>query len=172
MNHHEEQNIMFSEVQQFRQWWVWGVIVIAAGFCWYTFIKQVLFGVQVSNRPAPNSVVIVLWLIIGIGVPLLFWPMKLITQVRTDGVYVRMAPIHWAFQAILFADLQDYTVHNYRPLRDYSGWGIRYGRTGKAYTVSGNRGVLFTLTDGNRILIGSQRSNELAQAVQHSKDNA
>ena len=37
---------------------------------------------------------------------------------------------------------------------------------GKAYNVSGNRGVQLKLSTGNGLLIGSQRPEELAQAIQ------
>ncbi|NLK25486.1 MAG: hypothetical protein GX307_02790 [Euryarchaeota archaeon] len=36
---------------------------------------------------------------------------------------------------------------------------------GKAYNVSGNRGVLLKLKDGNSLLIGSQRAEELDAAI-------
>jgi hypothetical protein len=39
---------------------------------------------------------------------------------------------------------------------EYGGWGIKYGKMGKAYNVSGNRGVQLEFTDGKRLLIGSQ----------------
>jgi hypothetical protein len=51
-------------------------------------------------------------------------------------------------------------------LRDYGGWGIRKGRSGWAYNVSGDRGVRLTYTDGETLLIGSQRADELAKAIE------
>jgi hypothetical protein len=53
----------------------------------------------------------------------------------------------------------------YSSLRDYGGWGIRYGSKGKAYNVSGSRGVRLELSNGKRLLIGSQRPEELSEAV-------
>ena len=40
---------------------------------------------------------------------------------------------------------------------------------GKAYNVSGNEGVQLELTNGKRILIGSQRADELADAIKRAK---
>jgi len=56
-------------------------------------------------------------------------------------------------------------VLTYSPISDYGGWGIRYGSIGKAYNVSGNRGVQLELLNGERILIGSQKPEELAAAI-------
>jgi TATA-box binding protein (TBP) (component of TFIID and TFIIIB) len=50
-------------------------------------------------------------------------------------------------------------------LLEYGGWGIKYGRKGKAYNVSGNRGVQLVFKDGKQLLIGSQRAEELAEAI-------
>ena len=49
-------------------------------------------------------------------------------------------------------------VVTYRPIADYGFWGIRAGRDGeRALIARGNRGVRLELTDGTRLLIGSQR---------------
>ncbi|MBW8868301.1 MAG: hypothetical protein JF610_13410, partial [Acidobacteria bacterium] len=47
-------------------------------------------------------------------------------------------------------------------------WGLRFGRRGRAYSISGNRGVELTLADGRRVMIGSQRADELAAALARS----
>jgi hypothetical protein len=57
-------------------------------------------------------------------------------------------------------------VVSYRPIADYGFWGVRAGRDGeKAFIARGNRGVRIELKDGSRYLIGSQRSDALAAAV-------
>ncbi|MFI5455233.1 MAG: hypothetical protein ACHRXM_07250 [Isosphaerales bacterium] len=57
-------------------------------------------------------------------------------------------------------------VVTYRPFADYGFWGIRSGRDGeRALVARGNRGVRLELTDGTRLLIGSQRPEALATAL-------
>jgi hypothetical protein len=65
-------------------------------------------------------------------------------------------------------------ARTYRPILEYGGWGIRYSPFGQgcAYNVSGNRGVQLELADGQRILIGSQRAEELARAIGEAKGQA
>jgi len=63
------------------------------------------------------------------------------TEVRDDGVYFRFFPLHLSFHRIGLEEIVRFEVQTYRPIRDYGGWGIRYGWKGKAYNVSGNRGV-------------------------------
>ncbi len=60
-------------------------------------------------------------------------------------------------------------VVSYRPLMDYGGWGIRVGRDGeRVLNARGNRGVRIELTDGTRLLIGSQRPEALAVAIERT----
>jgi hypothetical protein len=57
----------------------------------------------------------------------------------------------------------------FRPIADYGFWGIRSGRDGeRALIARGNRGVRLELADGSLLLIGSQRPDELAQALQNA----
>jgi hypothetical protein len=48
---------------------------------------------------------------------------------------------------------------------DSGGWGIHFGLAGMTYNVSGNQGVHFRLTNGGRVLIGTQRPDAFAAAV-------
>lgn len=91
--------------------------------------------------------------------------MNLTIEVRPDGLYFRFFPLHRSFRKIASEDLAGYEVRTYSPLKDYGGWGIRYGRRGKAYNVSGNRGVQLEFSNGDKLLLGSQKPEELAEAM-------
>lgn len=111
-----------------------------------------------------------LLMFLGFGVlfPLIFYSLKLITEIRQDGVYFLFFPFHFSFKKLPFKDIQSYEVRTYNPIRDYGGWGIRYGLTGKAYTTSGNQGILLKFTEGEKIktiMIGSKMPEKLSQAI-------
>ena len=53
----------------------------------------------------------------------------------------------------------------YRPIPDYGGWGIRGIGRNVALNARGHHGVRLTLIDGRTVLIGSQKSEELAAAL-------
>jgi TATA-box binding protein (TBP) (component of TFIID and TFIIIB) len=49
---------------------------------------------------------------------------------------------------------------------EYGGWGIRCGWHGKkVYNISGNRGVQLVFKNGKRLLIGSQKPDDFANAL-------
>ena len=53
----------------------------------------------------------------------------------------------------------------YAPLAEYGGWGIRGWGRKVALNARGNRGVQLVLDNGSRVLVGSQRPQELVQAL-------
>ena len=161
----------FREVQRFRQKWLWpflaAVPLSLIGIFGYGMIQQLVLGRPWGDRPLSDTALAVigpLMILLGIGLTLLFFKMKLLTEVREDGMHINFVPL--ARRTVLFANIISCEVRTYNPIREYGGWGARFGPAGKAYNVSGNRGVQLKLSNGERLLIGSQRPEELAQAVQ------
>ena len=163
--------VKFREVQQFRQKWLL-ISLAGASLCLiilfgYGMIKQLVFGYPWGNRPMSDMAIAIvgpIMILMGIGLPMLFYKMKLLTEVREDGVHINFVPL--SRQTVLFENIVSCEVRTYKPIREYGGWGVRYGWAGKAYNVSGNRGVYLKLSSGKGLLIGSQRPEELAQAIQ------
>ena len=113
----------------------------------------------------------VIAIVFGLGFPVLFYILNLTTEVRGDGIYYRFFPFHLSFRRIAFAELAKCEVRDYSPLKDYGGWGIRHGSKGKAYNVSGNRGVQLEMKSGDNLLFGSQRPEEFAEAIEVAMGN-
>ena len=83
----------------------------------------------------------------------------------------RVHPFHFSFRSFPFETIQSYEVITYNPIRDYGGWGIRYGLKGTAYNVKGNRGVLLEFAEGSKVkklMIGSQVPERLFEAVRRA----
>jgi len=157
--------LLYREVQHFRQVWLWILLLSIAGLAIYAMVQQLILGKPFGDNPASDTVLIIIVVIFGFGFPILFYLMNLTTEVRSDGLYYRFFPVHLSFHKIPLEDLKTYEVRTYSALKEYGGWGIRYGRKGKAYNVGGNRGVQLELSNGERILIGSQRPEELDEAL-------
>jgi len=155
----------YREVQHFRQPWLWLLIAGIFGVTMWSFVQQIVLGSPFGQNPASDTVVMIIAVAFGLAFPVLFCVANLTAEVRSDGLYYRFFPFHLRFRKITAESLVSYEVRTYRPIRDYGGWGIRYGRDGKAYNVSGNRGVMLELSDGQRLLIGSQKPEDLANAI-------
>jgi len=161
----EENQLIYREVQRFKQPLLWALLIAIAVLCLYAMAQQLVFDKPFGNNPAPDYLLIILVVVFSFGLPALFYAVNLATEVRSDGLYIRFFPFHLSFRKTGFDNLAGYEAQTYRALRDYGGWGIRYGRKGKAYNVSGNRGVQLEFANGDRLLIGSQRPDELVEAL-------
>jgi hypothetical protein len=159
---------IYSEVQRFRQWWVWTLVSGAAALAWWAFIRQIVLGQPLGDNPSPDWGVWLLWVFIGIGLPSLFFLLRLVLEVTSDGIVIRFRPLHR--RIIPLAEVREFQVRQYSAVKEYGGWGIKgWSQQKVAYNVSGNEGVELTLRDGRRVMLGSQRASELAQALESAK---
>ena len=164
----EEKDLIFREVQTFGSTLRWLLVVLMA-------ISVAIFSIAlwetITNPETPDIPVPVLLSIIAMAIPIavtiLFFILKLETEVRTDALYVRFYPLHIRYKKFTADNLQQHYARRYRPILEYGGWGIRCSFTGKgkAYNVSGNKGVQLVLTNGKKLLIGSQKPDDLAAAI-------
>jgi hypothetical protein len=153
--------IRFNEIQRFRQVWALVLVGAIAALSWYAFIQQVLLGIPFGNNPGSDALVTILCILFGIMFPAWFFSIALEVQVDGQALSYRMFPLQIRWREVPLPDIAAVSLISYRPLREYGGWGIRFGRLGLAYTVSGNRGVVIRLKSGRSFLIGSQRADEL-----------
>jgi hypothetical protein len=104
-------------------------------------------------------------LVVLVAVVVLF--LQLETTLAGDTLTVRFGWLPVFQKRIALRDVEHAEVCSYRPIRDFGGWGWRYGRGGvQAFTVQGHSGVCLTMRDGRRYLIGSDRGQELLRALQ------
>jgi hypothetical protein len=155
--------VAFHEEQRFRQFWIWILILGVAALQWWGWIQQILLGQPFGDNPAPDWMVWLLWALFGIGLPLSFVYLRLVIEVDDQGVWLRYVPL--TQRVIRFDEIDRCEATDYQPLRQYGGWGIRGLGSNRAYNVSGSQGVRLHLRDGSVVVIGSQRSQELALAI-------
>ncbi len=166
---HEETELIYSEEQKFGFWVRTPLILLML----VTIVIMVFVFIQITDQKVQGSVPV--WavilmvfsgIIIRIAVALLFWILKLRTEVGPDGLYIRFFPVHIRFKRFAAEDLGEYYARQYKPIFEYGGWGIRGSfKKGRAYNVSGNKGVQLVFKNGKRLLIGSQKAEELEEAV-------
>lgn len=95
--------------------------------------------------------------------------LRMTTEVSPSMVRVWFGWIPSYRRTVPIAAVRRLEVVTYRPLADYGGWGIRSGRDGeRVLNARGNRGVRLELSDGTRLLIGSQRPEDLALAIEQA----
>lgn len=156
---------LYHEEQRFRQAWVLVIVLGVAGLVWWTFIRQIWLGEPMGDNPAPDWAVWLLWVVIGLALPYFFLRARLVIEVTSEEVAIRFFPL--SRRRIPLTDVQASEVRKYNAVKEYGGWGIK-GWTSKnvAYNVSGDTGVQLTLHDGRKVMLGSQRAEELAGVIE------
>jgi hypothetical protein len=144
-------DVVYEEEQAFDQIWLWAIMgiellivmvpLILTGQSWWTFLVAV--GAIVLGMALLGSI-------------------KLTTRIDSTGVHYRMKVFHWKEQTIPWEEIDQIYVRKYSPIGEYGGWGIRYGRGGRAFNVRGNYGIQVVKKNGKRILLGTQKPDEAA----------
>jgi hypothetical protein len=156
---------LFREVQRFRQPWLWALLVAATALTAVRLAQSIRgMPLVIAGQPVDAAAWAVALAVCGLAA-LLFLAARLETEVWPDALAVRFFPFHLAPRRFPWDRLAAAEAVRYRPIRDYGGWGIRFGLAGRAYNVRGDRGVMLVFSDGKRLLVGSQRAEELAAAI-------
>ena len=162
-----ETELIYREEQKFALWLRWLVVL---SMVWIVPLSIFSLTKTPPEQGPPGILPIILLIVAGVFVPIaiavLFFLLKLETEVRPDGLYLRYFPFHINFKRFTTDELSEYYARKYKPIREYGGWGIRCSfRNGKAYNTSGNKGVQLVFKNGKRLLIGSQKAEDLENAI-------
>ena len=129
---------------------------------WFPFLTAIA-GPPTKTPIIPLALVLIVF---GTFFPILLWKTKLVVTVDTEFLAIAFTGIGYARKKIPLAEIGQASVREYAPMKEFGGWGMKSSRKyGHAYTMSGNRGVQLELSNGKKILLGSQRPEELAAAL-------
>jgi len=168
--------VVYREQQRFRQPWLWVLFTCTTlpilALLGYGLYQQLVLHQPFGNNPVGDRwlvVIVAAVVLIHSGVIALFWFARLDVEVTQADIAIRFRPFHIRPRRIPLRDITDARARQYSAIGEYGGWGIRLGMRGWAYNVSGDHGVQLTLASGKRILVGSQRSEELEAAIRGAK---
>lgn len=143
---------------------MWIIILGVAVFIWYSTYQQIILGIPFGSNPAPDSVLIILWVIIGVGFPAALYWMKLILKMDSKQFNYQLFPLHLKTHSYQLDDIEKMESVFVRPILDFGGWGIRWGRKGKGYIISGRKAVKVYLKAGRPIYFSSDHPEEVVEA--------
>ncbi len=159
-------NILFTERQKFKQWWIWLILLSVNGILIVGVFKQVIGGQQFGDKPMGNKELLIVTGLLLL-LTLLFYILRLDTIIKQDGIYIRFFPFHIKFKYFGWDRMTKSYVRQYSPLTEYGGWGLRLGLFGKgtAFNVSGDKGLQLEFTDNKKLLIGTNKQDELTETL-------
>ena len=162
------QKIYFKEEQYFSNLWFWVfLIVVFTIFLTPTIVplySQLVLETPSGENPKSTESLLIIFgilIVVYVGAIVLFKTMKLVVELRRDGVFYRYPPFVIKEQQILKQEIDHFEIRKYNPIKEYSG----RGKSGRAYTVKGKMGLQLYLNDGKKVLFGSQRTESLKRAM-------
>jgi len=142
------QESLFYETQRMRQPWIWALLAL-------TTVPSFVF----------RSVVGLLGIL---TVAVFLYSIQLITEVRTDGIYIRFAPTHRSSRRLPFDQINRVERTEFG-LLTYGGIGIRWTPDTVAYMTTRGSGIKINRENAKSVVIGSQEPSELLRVIEESK---
>lgn len=149
----------FREDQRFAQPWV-----IVTEILSLAITAALAIFIVVTKKAEPVFAAIPLLVVMAIVI--LFWLISLQVSITHDKISYRFRPFQLKWTNIPKETIRQTSIVTYDPIGEYGGWGIRYGKGGKAYTVKGHSGISINLVNGKHLLIGTSNPKEAQRALE------
>lgn len=157
--------IAFKEKQQFRQAWLWTLLIFSAAT---SLILLLVLGLDDLRKGKPGvlnalGIVSVIHLI-NLS---LFYYTCLETHVTDAGIFYRWRPFFRSYNIIAWSEIQEVVVRKYTLM----SFGYHVSKEyGKVYNTDGGKGIQLILQNGKKVFIGSQRIAALESAIGEFKE--
>jgi len=165
-----------TETQRFRQDWLWALLLVGTvpGFC----LAAVAIVVDSSGPWTTHLPLLALAALLVLGPLPLFWWAGLRTEVRDDGLSLRLWPLQWSFRHVPCEDVLAVESADVSAFRQFGGVGIRWNvslsrdglvRVGpKGYVVDSGPGVRIERRDARDLIVTSSDAEALAAALERA----
>lgn len=114
-------DILFSERQKFRQWWLWLILLGINAVFLFGAYKQIALGEPFGDKPMSNEA-----LLLTVGLLLLitifFLALRLDTTIKHDGIYVQFFPFHFTPRHYDWGRLTKLYMRKYSPLMEVGAY--------------------------------------------------
>lgn len=160
-NTSSEAEILFEEIQKFTKPSVRDFIKVLMGIVFIALIVSLIL--QKGKMTDYNRLLIVILPLLLVASFIL--GSRLITQIKTDGIYVRFPPWQSKFSIYNWTDVAQVYVRDYQAMKEFLGWGIRYAPGKMGYIVAGNTCIEIVFKNGNKVLITTQKPDEVNEVL-------
>jgi hypothetical protein len=154
--------------EQFFAWWLYALLAAMVALGWLSVVWPHHANPGAAAGPR-GALEIPLSLLIGLVLPpaLVVGVLRMTTEVSPGQCRVWFGFVPTYRRAIPLDAVKSVEIVTYHAIRDHLFWGVRTTRAGeRVMTARGNRAVRLHLRDGTRVLIGTQRPEELAEALE------
>lgn len=153
--------LRFTETQSFLRSW-WPLLLLPVLLVVFLPVLGTVYG---PGRGPATGLVTTTGAITALLIAFLLLTLRLETQVDATGINYRMRPFQGSWRHLPWAAIRTAQVRTYSPIGEYGGWGFKGTARNRAYNVAGSAGLQLELTDGSRLLLGTQQPEALRQVL-------
>ena len=156
---------VFKEEQRFTQTWLQVLLAIS-------IIVPIVVVTQkyIEENSSISTTKFILTIVtIIVSVAFIFF-LKLKTRIDDHGIHYQFFPFHLKLKSIQWSKIRSIHIRTYDPIGEYGGWGLKGGflwnkEKGKCVNVSGDIGIQLQLKNGKKLLIGTQKKQEVTRVL-------
>ncbi|MCX6176535.1 MAG: hypothetical protein NTZ00_04085 [Bacteroidetes bacterium] len=117
----------YSEKSGFPSWIFWLIAIIPASIFFYERIYHPLDAESFD------------WfgLVIVGAIGIFIFAIKLKVNINAEGISYQFPPFHNKPNLLSWEKIESIELKKINPLKEFGGWGLRYGKLGTAYTTRG-----------------------------------
>jgi hypothetical protein len=144
----------YSEKSRFPQWVFWLIISIPISIYAYLYF-----------HPEERDPFDWIGLLIAAAVGIFLYYIKLTVTINPNGIAYQYPPFHNKPNLLPWEKIKSIELMKINPLREFGGWGLRYGRLGAAYTTKGHYILHIEKTEGQAINLTIAQPEEFINAI-------
>ena len=166
------EDFLYTETQKDRGSWVQLVVILATfgtiGLFAWALVQQIGFGIPWGTKPVSDPVLIVLAVVFSllmVGVMCLVLPMRMEIRITAASLQYGLFPLHRKLKTIDRSEIREARAVPINPMKDFGGYGIKYGRLGKGVLMNVTQGVQLTFNKGPGLFLGSANPGEVVRIL-------
>lgn len=171
----------FEEIQQLRNnHWIWALLVVMTlavflplGFGVH---QQFVIGEPWGNEPMNDNgfIALLFFVTLSWGVAsFMLISMKLETRIDERGIHYRFFPLKWRWRHIMPAEIGNFSFEKKYKFFDSGKIGHHYNvfKNQRSFRIAGGEHIAITLTNGSRLLLGTQNVEAMEWAMKKLMKN-
>jgi hypothetical protein len=145
----------YSEKSGFPAWIFWAIASIPLTIYLYERIAN-----PIDSEPFDWFGLFILG-----AVGILIFSIKLHVNVNTEGISYQFPPFHNKPNLLHWDKIESLELIKINPLKEFGGWGLRYGKLGTAYTTRGRYILHIKMHSGKPINLTIAQPEDFIAAV-------
>ena len=131
-----------------------------------------IFVVGINFIVPPGNMIITLFTIAFITLILItIYAMNLNTRIDKEGIHYKMFPFILKEKTIAWSEMKNVYVREYSPIGEYGGWGLRGFGGNRALNIYGNIGIQLEFYNGDKLLIGTNKKEDVENIIKNYTDS-